>query len=782
MNCNPWIRIIALTLFAAPALPLQLAAQDHAKHNQPHRYHHYQIADPGTFGGPQTFLTLGTLGAVGVLNNQGALGGAADTSAIDPICGNHPPDCYASHAFVFQNVAKTDLGILPDGINSQVNWVSANGLITGNADNTHTDPLLGTPFQIRGTFWGHDGVITDIGALPDTYFAYPFAVNNRGEVVGQGLNTIPDAYSIYGQGYQARAFYWKNGMMQDLGTLGTGTDAVAGMINERGQVVGVSYTNAIPSAVCANFGYPLATGSFIWDNKSGMSDIGGLGGTCTLATDLNNRSQIVGVSALTGDSLTHPFVWDAATGVTDLMGASNGFSGYADAINDGGQIVGQVCDAVTCHAALWRKHGGKWQETDLGIFAASGCPEATSVNASAQVVGTDYCANLPFLSEDGANIVDLNTLVPPNSGLQLGEVAQINDRGEIAVNSTDANLNNHSVVLIPCDENHPGVAGCDYETIDALTAAASANVNPVQRPAVLTPGTRMPGMLNRFRSPKGRPAPVGGIATGTGASLSPSARIASADLLGDHRLLPQYGTPPLVCVISNGTLNGSCIQNTGTNTCKITSTGCPMGRPATEGGEYRCAGGNTIWQVSTTECFSVPGFDVSLTGAGLTPTTVTAGGSATATVSVAAYGGFSGSIAYTCSVQPAPALAPACSFSPGSVTSGTSSTLTVSTTAPTHASLSGTGSGLFYAFFLPLSGLFAMVIRFGPRQEKRRKKITVAALTLMLFAGVVFQAACGTGKPPSPGTPAGTYLIAVTGTDASGTVVSSVFGVPFYVQ
>ncbi len=192
--------------------------------------------------------------------------------------------------------------------------------------------------------------------------------------------------------------------------------------------------------------------------------------------------------------------------------------------------------------------------------------------------------------------------------------------------------------------------------------------------------------------------------------------------------------------------------------------------------------GRTLYQVSTTRCFSVPGFDVSLTGAGLTPTTVTAGGSATATVSVAAYGGFSGSITYTCSVQPAPALAPACSFSPRSVTSGTSSTLTVSTTAPTHASLSGTGSELFYAFFLPLSGLFAMVIRFGPRQEKGRKKITVAALTLMLFAGVVFQAACGTGKPPSPGTPAGTYQITVTGTDASGTVVSSVFGVPFYVQ
>ena len=416
-------------------------------------------------------MTLGTLGAVGVLNNQGAFGGWADTTTIDPICMNHPPDCYSNHAFIWQNGAKTDLGILPDGINSQVNWVSGNGLVTGNADNTHTDPVLGTPFQIRGTFWGHDHVITDIGALPGTYFAGPIAVNNRDEVVGGAMNTIPDSNSMWGLGYQTRAFYWKNGSMQDLGTLGTGTDAVAGLINERGQVVGVSYTNASQSAFCANFGYPLTAGSFIWDHKGGMRDIGSLGGTCTLATDLNNRSQIVGISSLAGDQTYHPFVWDAATGMTALMDASNGFSGYVNAINDRGQIVGEVCDAVTCYAALWQKRGGKWQGMDLGIFTVSGCPSATSVNASGQVAGTDYCVGLPFLSEDGANIVDLNTLVPSNSGLQLNEAGQINDRGEIAVNATDASFNNHDVVLIPCDENHPNVAGCDYSLVEASGAA-----------------------------------------------------------------------------------------------------------------------------------------------------------------------------------------------------------------------------------------------------------------------------------------------------------------------
>jgi len=476
MNSKTWTRIIALTLFAALTLGVSLSAQDQAKKTRPPQYHHYQIADPGTFGGPQSHQNFSSF-VQGNLNNRGAFApGAADTNVIDPLCYDNFPDCYAAHAFRWQDGVTTDLGLLPGGTNSQVNWITASGLMTGLGDNGQADPLIGIPFQIHGIFWGHDLAITDIGSLPDTYFANPFAVNDRGEVVGAAMNTIPDPNSIWQIGHQTRAFYWKDGVMQDLGTLGTGTDAVAGLINERGQVIGWSYTNAIPSAVCGNnnFSFPLTTGSFIWDKHNGMRDIGGFGGTCTLAGDINNRGQIVGASFLAGDQTYHPFVWDAATGMTDLMGAANGFNGQAFAINDGGQIVGAACDAVDCHAALWQKRGGKWHETNLGILAVGNCPNATSVNASAQVVGIDYCNGLPFFSEDGAQIVDLNTLVPSNSGLQLGEVGQINNRGEISINAVDASGNGHTVVLIPCDEGHPGVEGCDYSKVDAETAAAQS--------------------------------------------------------------------------------------------------------------------------------------------------------------------------------------------------------------------------------------------------------------------------------------------------------------------
>ena len=90
---------------------------------------------------------------------------------------------------------------------------------------------------------------------------------------------------------------------------------------------------------------------------------------------------------------------------------------------------------------------------------------------------------------------DLNTLVPPNSGLQIYETDQINNRGEIAVQSSDADGNNHALLLIPCNENHPGVEGCDYGMVDASDVASRPN------PAVSGASSRtLPQSLTRRMS------------------------------------------------------------------------------------------------------------------------------------------------------------------------------------------------------------------------------------------------------------------------------------------
>jgi hypothetical protein len=92
MNSKELTCIVAVTLWAV-VMPFSLAAQNNVKQNRPHQYHHYQIVDPGTFGGPQNWLFNPDWAPFGFLTNQGTLAGAADTSAVDPYCFWSPADC-----------------------------------------------------------------------------------------------------------------------------------------------------------------------------------------------------------------------------------------------------------------------------------------------------------------------------------------------------------------------------------------------------------------------------------------------------------------------------------------------------------------------------------------------------------------------------------------------------------------------------------------------------------------------------------------------------------------
>jgi probable HAF family extracellular repeat protein len=518
MNSKTWMRIVGLTLLVALAIPVQLAAQDTAKPHHFHQYHHYQIVDPGTFGGPQSWTFSPEWARTGFLNNHGTFAASADTSAVDPYCFWSLADCNVTDGFQWQDGVTTNLGVLPGGIGSQVNWISGDGLMAGIADNGQPDPLNPALLQLHGVLWDH-GQMIDLGTLPggaDDMWAN--AVNNRGELAGQGYNTIPDPYSFNGYGYQSRAVYWNKGVIQDLGTLGTGTDAVALLINERGEVLGVSYVDSNPSAFCSGvqIGFNFTTGSFIWDKENGMQDIGTLGGTCTVAYDLNNRGQVVGQSSQVGDPVNVAFVWDRATGIKQLPTAANLY-GAASAINDEGKIVG-LGDGPDGQpsAILWQRKEGKWRPTYLGSLHSGDCAFSTSINASGHVVGVsgpNGCVTvLPFLWEDGGPMVDLNTLVPPNSSIQLHEALQINNRGEIAGNGVDANGNNHAVLLIPCDDDHADVEGCDYSLVDASATAEGATSLRMSSQPVPSHPQRLPHSRpgNRFRISSR--VPEGGVA------------------------------------------------------------------------------------------------------------------------------------------------------------------------------------------------------------------------------------------------------------------------------
>jgi probable HAF family extracellular repeat protein len=194
-----------------------------------------------------------------------------------------------------------------------------------------------------------------------------------------------------------------------------------------------------------------------------MLDLGGLGGTFGAPYFMNNRGQVIGVSNLPGDLIVEPFLWSESEGMKDL-GTLGGTYGHPNWINEAGEIVGfsQLKGDQTGHAFLWRRG----RMTDLGTLGTDPSSEAGSINSKGQIVGGTFVFSGPdlrgWLWEDGGPNVDLETLVVPGSALTVIAGQLINDRGEIAGRGMLPNGNVYAILLIPCDENHPDIEGCDY--------------------------------------------------------------------------------------------------------------------------------------------------------------------------------------------------------------------------------------------------------------------------------------------------------------------------------
>ena len=211
-----------------------------------------------------------------------------------------------------------------------------------------------------------------------------FAVNKFGKIVGSGI--LPD-------GSASRAVVWQGGAPRALATLG-GSISTAYDVNDFGYSVGSSWTAAPAGEEHAALWRPdgsvqdlgtlggrlgIALGINNKGNNKGKavgyayrlgetrltaelwelgvaSKLPGLGGRTSLANDINNRDQAVGLAA-TADEVTRGIVWFGKTPVqldTLLDDESQGLQvGRAEAINDRGQIVAQRdIDCVTIEPLL----------------------------------------------------------------------------------------------------------------------------------------------------------------------------------------------------------------------------------------------------------------------------------------------------------------------------------------------------------------------------------------------------------------------------------------------
>ena len=82
-------------------------------------------------------------------------------------------------------------------------------------------------------------------------------------------------------------------------------------------------------------------------------DLGTLGGSLSIANDINNAGQIVGTSLLAGDRISHAVIWrgTVATDLNTVLDAPTRDAGWylssAVAINAHGWITGTAFNALT---------------------------------------------------------------------------------------------------------------------------------------------------------------------------------------------------------------------------------------------------------------------------------------------------------------------------------------------------------------------------------------------------------------------------------------------------
>jgi probable HAF family extracellular repeat protein len=432
------VSLSSVGLLSLGVVPATAASQGHPEPR-------YIAIDVGTLGGPDVYPNEPGR----TVSNNGIVVGSATTPALNPF-PQEPGNVF--DAFEWKKGVMTDLGTL-GGYNAGIFELNAAGIGAGFSETGVLDPLTAFP-QAHAAASNGRGLI-DLGTLGGNE-SWAVGINDRGEISGFASNTTPDpnAHFItdlglapYPSATQWRAAVWSGGHVKDLGTLG-GPDSIGGLLNERGQVAGVSFTNATPNATT---GLPTLD-PFQWDNGR-MRDLGSLGGTLGFVSWMNNRGEVVGFSDLAGDQNGHPYLWNGKR-LVDL-GTLGGDGGTANWVNQAGEVVGSadlpgVSGSQVHHGFLWK--GGHM--TDLALVGSARCGNAFGINAKDQVVGNEtdcQSTEVGAMLWQNGSAFDLNSLIGASS-LDLKTADYINDRGEIYCEAQLPNGDHRMVLLVPSDE------------------------------------------------------------------------------------------------------------------------------------------------------------------------------------------------------------------------------------------------------------------------------------------------------------------------------------------
>ena len=238
-----------------------------------------------------------------------------------------------------------------------------------------------------------------------------FAINAANQVVGETFDGVQNA-TLY-----------TNGVYTNLTPVSDVDGSSAVSINTSGEVVGTM-------DIFANS--TLSSHAFLWQPTKANGTTGKVV-DLNPATPANSQSQ---ADAINDSGVIAGVVNGVASTYsegkwTSLVGAAA--AGTPAAIDSSGQIVGSVFVSTAILQEAFLYSGGK--TTLLGVLPGQVKSEALAINDSAQVVGSSTGPGRRVTSTavifTASGPIDLNTLIPANSGWTLIVAKGINDAGQI---------------------------------------------------------------------------------------------------------------------------------------------------------------------------------------------------------------------------------------------------------------------------------------------------------------------------------------------------------------
>lgn len=310
---------------------------------------------------------------------------------------------------VFAEVARytiTDLGSLDDRYSfSQGRAVNNHGQVTGQSKvfSSELSRDHDAPF-ITDT----NGKMTELFPIEDGG-AYPDYINDSGQVAGGMWNKV-SAYDVFVTDSE--------GKMTNLSELWGESSFITGL-NNSGQVTGYFKFGNVNNY----------THAFVTDSNNNLIDLGTLGGHASEAYAINNRGQVVGTSDIAYLSYSKvAFVTDSDNKMIDLYLSSRSGRGYAYAINDSGQITGEINigSNLNRHAFVADSDG---KMVVLGSFGEGTTSAGKYINTSGQVAGSwkdIYGNGRAFVTDSDGKMIDLCPF-----GGEGCSVIGFNDNGQV---------------------------------------------------------------------------------------------------------------------------------------------------------------------------------------------------------------------------------------------------------------------------------------------------------------------------------------------------------------